>query len=198
TSLRQYFAMIPFGCFLTMISLAPIMKREIITGKETPAPMAHYCQGVLAGETLYAAGQIASDYKTGVPPEARQDPAFPYYGSDIQKQARYVLNNIRSVFQAAGCDFKDVVKSQVFLTDLKDFYYFDQVWKEFFPSPPPRTTVQVSGLHVPGCRVEIDLIAVRPSVARRVMACAAALAAVAHYGAGIRGAKTMDAAGQMA
>ena len=138
------------------------MQREVISGKSTPTPMAHYSQGVLAGDTLYAAGQIASDYKTGVPPEARQDPAFPYYGSDIQKQTRYVLNNIRSVFQAAGCELKDVVKSQVFLTDLKDFFHFDQVWKEFFPSPPPRTTVQVSGLLVPGCRVEIDLTAVLP------------------------------------
>ena len=144
------------------------MKREVISGKSTPTPMAHYCQGILAGETLYAAGQIASDYKTGVPPEARQDPAFPYYGSDIQKQARYVLTNLRSVFQAAGCDFKDVVKSQVFLTDLGDFFHFDQVWKEFFPSPPPRTTVQVSALLVPGCRVEIDLWGVKPNVVRKV------------------------------
>jgi enamine deaminase RidA (YjgF/YER057c/UK114 family) len=116
----------------------------------------------LAGETLYAAGQIAADSRGRVAPAARQDPAFPYYGSDIQKQTRYVLGNLRSVFQAAGCDLKDVVKSQVFLTDLQDFYYFDQVWKEFFPSPPPRTTVQVSGLLVPGCRVEIDLTAVLP------------------------------------
>ena len=121
------------------------MKREVVT----------------AGDTVYAASQIASDYRTGVPPEARQDPAFPYYGSDIQKQARYVLGNLRSVFKA-GCDLKDVVKSQVFLTDLRDFYYFDQAWKEFFPSPPPRTTVQVSGLLVPGCRIEIDLTAVLP------------------------------------
>ena len=139
----------------------PGIKKQVVTGAKTPAPMAHYCQGILASDTLYAAGQIASDYKTGVPPEARQDSAFPYYGSDIQKQTRYVLSNLGSVFQAAGCDFKDVVKSQVFLTDLNDFYYFDQVWKEFFPSPPPRTTVQVSGLLVPGCKVEIDLTAVR-------------------------------------
>jgi enamine deaminase RidA (YjgF/YER057c/UK114 family) len=119
-------------------------------------------EAILAGETLYAAGQIAADSRGGVAPAARQDPAFPYYGSDIQKQTRYVLNNLRSAFKAAGCDLKDVVKSQVFLTDLKDFYYFDQVWKEFFPSPPPRTTVQVSGLPVPGCRVEIDLTAALP------------------------------------
>src|SRR5437016_1094640 len=174
------------------------MKRAVISGKSTPTPMAHYSQGVIAGETLYAAGQIASDYKTGVPPEARQDPAFPYYGSDIQKQTRYVLNNIRSVFQAADCDFKDVVKSQVFLTDLRDFFYFDQVWKEFFPSPPPRTTVQVSGLLVPGCRIEIDLWGVKPSVPRKTITGAKTPAPMAHYCQGILAGETLYAAGQIA
>ena len=111
------------------------MKREVVT----------------AGDTVYAAGQIASDYRTGVPS-----------GPDMQKQTRYVLNNIRSVLKPAGCDLEDVVKSQVFVTDPSDFPPFDGVWKEFFPSPPPRTTVQVSGLLVPGCRVEIDLTAVLP------------------------------------
>src|SRR5258705_357762 len=173
------------------------MKREVISGKSTPTPMAHYCQGILAGETLYAAGQIASDYKTGVPPEARQDPAFPYYGSDIQKQARYVLTNLRSVFQAAGCDLADVVKSQVFLTDLNDFHFFDQVWKEFFPSPPPRTTVQVSGLLVPGCKVEIDLCAVKPNDARKVITLAKTAAASAHYCQGILVRETLYTAGQI-
>src|SRR5260221_883739 len=173
------------------------MKREVISGKSTPTPMAHYCQGVLAGETLYAAGQIASDYKTGVPPEARQDPAFPYYGSDIQKQARYVLNNLRSVFQAAGCDFKDVVKSQVFLTDLNDFHHFDQVWKEFFPSPPPRTTVQVSALLVPGCRVEIDLWGVRPSVKKELITGKSTPTPMAHYSQGVLAGETLYAAGQI-
>ena len=172
--------------------------RRVLSGKQTPTPMAHYSQGVLAGDTLYAAGQIASDYRTGVPPEARQDPAFPYYGSDIQKQARYVLNNLRSVFEAAGCDFKDVVKSQVFLTDLRDFHYFDQVWKEFFPSPPPRTTVQVSGLLVPGCRVEIDLWGVKPGVPRRVITGAKTPAPMAHYCQGVLAGETLYAAGQIA
>ena len=172
------------------------MKREVITGSSTPAPMAHYCQGVLAGDTLYAAGQIASDYKTGVPPEARQDPAFPYYGSDIQKQARYVLKNLRSVFQAAGCDFKDVVKSQVFLTDLNDFYHFDQVWKEVFPSPPPRTTVQVSGLLVPGCKVEIDLWGSR--IEKKVITGKSTPTPMAHYSQGVLVGDSLYAAGQIA
>ena len=174
------------------------MQREVITTPGAPTPLAHYCQGVLAGDTLYAAGQIASDYRTGVAPEARQDPAFPYYGSDIQKQARYVLQNLRSVFEAAGCSLQDVVKSQVFLTDLNEFHDFDQVWKEFFPSPPPRTTVQVSALLVPGCRVEIDLIGVRPGVERRVITGAATPSPIAHYCQGVLVNDTLYAAGQIA
>jgi len=179
-------------------ALQPRAERRVLSGASTPAPMAHYSQGILAGDTLYAAGQIASDYKTGVPPEARQDPAFPYYGSNIQKQARYILNNLKSVFQAAGCDLKDVVKSQVFLTDLNDFYYFDQVWREFFPSPPPRTTVQVSALLVPGCKVEIDLWGVRPGVRREVVSGAKTPTPVAHYCQGILAGDTLYAAGQIA
>jgi enamine deaminase RidA (YjgF/YER057c/UK114 family) len=135
--------------------------RKVIAPAHAPAPGAHYTQGLLVGDMLYAAGQLASDQRTGVAPEARQDPAFPYYGSDIQKQTRYILNNLRAVFDAAGCTLADVVKSQVFMTDLDDCYYFDQVWKEFFPAPPPRTTLAVPGLLVPGCKVEIDLTGCR-------------------------------------
>ena len=53
-----------------------------------------------------------------------------------------------------------MVKAQVFLADLNDFFGFDEVWKEFFKNPPPRTTVGTTGLLVEGCRVEIDLIGV--------------------------------------
>jgi reactive intermediate/imine deaminase len=183
---------------IDLTAVKPSVGREIVAGSKTPKPMAHYCQGVLTGDTLYAAGQIASDYRTGVPPEARQDPAFPYYGSNIQKQARYILNNLRSVFEAAGCDFKDVVKSQVFLTDLNDFYYFDQVWKDFFPSPPPRTTVQISKLLVPGCKVEIDLWAVRPNVKKQLITGKSTPTPMAHYCQGILAGDTLYAAGQIA
>lgn len=174
------------------------MKREVIKTPVAPTPMAHYCQGILAGETVFAAGQIASDYVTGVAPEARQDPAFPYYGSDIQKQTRYILQNLRGVLEAAGCGLKDVVKSQVFMTDLNDFHYFDQVWKDFFPSPPPRTTVQVGGLLVPGCRVEIDLTAVTREVERRVVAGSSTPTPIAHYCQGVLAGDMLYAAGQIA
>jgi enamine deaminase RidA (YjgF/YER057c/UK114 family) len=54
-----------------------------------------------------------------------------------------------------------VVKAQVFLTDLDHFCAFDEVWREYFRTPPPRTTVGTTGLLVEGTLVEIDLIGVR-------------------------------------
>ena len=134
-------------------------KREAITSSN-PQPLAHYAEAIRAGDLIFAAGQLASDFTTGVAPEARVDPAFPYYGSPIKKQTRYILNHLKNTFAAAGSSLDHVVKAQVFLTDLTDFYAFDEVWKEFFAHPPPRTTVGISSLLVEGCRVEIDLIGV--------------------------------------
>src|SRR5881296_1495256 len=127
-----------------------------------PRPLAHYSEAVTAGGLVFAAGQLASDFKHGVAPETRVDPAFPYYGSAIKKQTRFILENLARTFKAAGTSFENVVKAQVFLTDLMNFNGFDEVWKEFFPTPPPRTTIGTTGLLVPGTLVEIDLVATMP------------------------------------
>ena len=174
------------------------MRRTVIADSGAPTPLAHYCQGVVVGDHIYAAGQIASDYRTGVAPEARVDAAFPYYGSDIQRQTRYILENLRKTFRAAGADLENVIKAQVFLTDLGDFFYFDQVWKEFFPSPPPRTTVGVTGLLVPGCKVEIDLIAVKAGIKRTIITGGGAPTPLAHYCQGVVVGDHIYAAGQIA
>jgi enamine deaminase RidA (YjgF/YER057c/UK114 family) len=78
------------------------------------------------------------------------------------RQARYVLENLARTFKAAGTSLDQVVKAQVFMTDLAHFSAFDEVWKEFFSVPPPRTTVGTTALLVPGCLVEIDLVAAMP------------------------------------
>ena len=127
-----------------------------------PQPLANYSEAVVVGDLVFATGQLASDFKGGVPREARVDPAFPYYGSDIKKQTRFILENLARTFKAAGTSLDHVVKAQVFLTDLMNFNGFDEVWKEFFPTPPPRTTVGTTGLLVKDTRVEIDLIATVP------------------------------------
>lgn len=50
----------------------------------------------------------------------------------------------------------------MFLTDLKDFFAFDEVWRKFFPTPPPADHGGTTGLLVPGWLVEVDLVAVVP------------------------------------
>lgn len=136
------------------------LKHEVIKSG-APRPLANYSEAFTLGDFVFAAGQIASDYKTGVPTEARKHPNFPFYGSDIKLQATYILNNLKQTFEAAGSSIDNVVKAQVFLTDLKNFAALDEVWKEFFKVPPPRTTVGTTGLLVKDALVEIDLIATR-------------------------------------
>ena len=138
------------------------MARVDISVPGIPKPLANYTPAVRAGNLVFAAGQLASDFKQGVAQEARLDPAFPYYGSAIKKQTRYVLENLAQTFKAAGTSLDHVVKAQVFLTDLANFAAYDDVWKDFFRTPPPRTTVGTTGLLVPGCLVEIDLVAAMP------------------------------------
>ena len=136
------------------------LKHEVIKSG-APRPLANYSEAFTIGDFVFAAGQIASDYKTGVPSEARRHPNFPYYSSDIKRQTAYILNNLKQTFEAAGSSLDNVVKAQVFMTDLKNFAAFDEVWKEYFKVPPPRTTVGTSGLLVKDTLVEIDLIATR-------------------------------------
>jgi reactive intermediate/imine deaminase len=136
------------------------LERQIVAS-DIPRPLANYSEAFVVGDFVFAAGQLASDFKTGVPAEARRHPAFPYYGSDIKLQTHYILKNLKRTFEAAGSGLDKVVKAQVFLTDLNYFAGFDEVWKEYFRVPPPRTTIGTSGLLIKDALVEIDLIGVR-------------------------------------
>src|SRR3989442_1900731 len=162
-----------------------------------PKPLASYTPAARAGDLVFAAGHLASDFKQGVAPEARVDPAFPFYGSAIKKQTRYILENLARTFEAAGTSLSHVVKAQVFLTDLAPFAGFDEVWREFFPTPPPRTTIGTSGLLVPGCLVEVDLTATMPRSAGRVVR-SAGPRPLASYSEAVVAGDLAFAAGQLA
>jgi enamine deaminase RidA (YjgF/YER057c/UK114 family) len=136
------------------------LKHEVIKSA-APRPLAHYNEAFTLGSNVFAAGQIASDYRTGVPPEARKKDGFPFYGSDIELQTAYILENLKKTFEAAGSSLDQVVKAQVFLTDLDNFHGFDTVWKRYFKQPPPRSTIGCTGLLVKDTLVEIDLIGTR-------------------------------------
>ncbi|MFQ5519846.1 MAG: RidA family protein [Candidatus Methylomirabilia bacterium] len=141
-----------------VLALADATQEVEVVTSAAPRPLAHYREALRIGPLVFAAGQIASDYRTGIPPEARADP--PLYQSAIKRQTAYVLGNLAKTFEAAGSSLDHVVKAQVFMRSMEDFAAFDEVWKEFFSTPPPRTTVGTTGLLVPETLVEIDLIGI--------------------------------------
>ncbi|WP_226533936.1 RidA family protein [Microbacterium paraoxydans] len=81
---------------------------------------------------------------------------------DIAVQTRAVIENIRAVLAAAGCDLGDLVQMTSFLVDMNDFAAYNAVWAEYFDEQgPARTTVAVHALPHPHLRIEIQAIARR-------------------------------------
>ena len=122
--------------------------RKIIQTEKAPKAVGPYSQAISTGNLLFTAGQVAIDPATGKLVEG-----------GIQEQTRQVLENLKAILTAARTDFSKVVKSTVFLQDIKHFADFNQVYAEYFPSEPPaRSTLQVGALPL-GAMVEIEMIA---------------------------------------
>jgi enamine deaminase RidA (YjgF/YER057c/UK114 family) len=187
------------GCVVAidLIAALPDAPIQVFSSSAPRAPV-NYSEAIATGDIIFAAGLMASDYKTGVPAEARVDPAFPYYGSDIKRQTRYILNNFKTVFATAGTSLDHVVKAHVYLKNLHDFNGYDETWKEFFPSPPPRTTVGVPDLLVRDALVEIDLVAARPSARREFISVPDIPKPLANYAPALRAGNLVFAAGALA
>jgi reactive intermediate/imine deaminase len=175
------------------------LKHEVVTSS-VPRPLANYNEAFVVGDLVFTAGQLASDFKTGVPPEARKKDGFPFYGSDIERQTAYILENLKKTFEAAGSSLDQVIKAQVFLTDLDDFHGFDSVWKRYFKVPPPRTTIGCTGLLVKDTLVEIDLIGyvAKKGLKHAVVKSATAPRPLANYSEGFTLGSHVFAAGQIA
>ena len=123
--------------------------KKIISTKEAPAAVGPYSQAVRVGSTVYCAGQIPLDPKSGqiVP-------------GDIGAQTRRVLENIAAVLRAESLGFENIVKTTIFLTNLNDFQTVNEIYGSYFKKEPPaRSTVQVPALPK-GANVEIEVIAV--------------------------------------
>ncbi len=123
--------------------------KKIISTTDAPAAVGPYSQAVRVGSTIYCAGQIPLDPKSG-----------QIVSGGIDAQARRVLDNITAVLKAEGLTFENIVKTTIFLTDLGDFQTVNEIYGSYFnQQPPARSTVQVSALPK-GANVEIEVIAV--------------------------------------
>ncbi len=121
---------------------------KTIATDRAPQAIGPYSQAVSTGGVMYLSGQVALDPASG-----------ELVGGAIEEQAARALENLGAVLAAAGSGFDRVLKTTVYLIDMKEFAAMNAVYARYFgDSRPARTTVQVSGLPK-GARVEVDAIA---------------------------------------
>lgn len=124
------------------------MSRVIISTPHAPQAIGTYSQAVQCGNTVYVSGQIPLDPAKG---ELVQ--------GDMEAQIRRVFDNLKAVVHAAGGDFSNVAKLNVFLTDLGHFALVNKIMSEYFQEPyPARAAIGVAALPR-GAAVEMDCIA---------------------------------------
>lgn len=127
------------------------MNKEIIQTNKAPQAIGTYSQAVKVDQTVYLSGQIPLDPDTMVVVEG-----------DISIQIKRVFDNLKAVTAAAGGDLSNIVKLNVFLTDLSHFPIVNEVMGEYFTEPyPARAAVGVAALPKE-VDVEIDAIMVVP------------------------------------
>ena len=121
---------------------------KVISTTKAPAAIGPYSQAIQVGNLVYTSGQIPIDPATG---------AFVEGG--IKEQTRQSLTNVRAILEEVGLDLSNVVKTTVFLADMKDFGDMNAVYAEFFTEPyPARSAVAVKTLPK-GALVEIEVVA---------------------------------------
>ena len=123
---------------------------KVIKTSNAPDPVGPYNQAIKAGNFIYCSGQIAID------PLSNKVECL----GNIEKETTQVLKNLLAVLNAGGADAEDIIKTTIYLTDLKNFQTVNDIYSEFFniEAPPARACVEVSSLPK-GVLIEIDCIA---------------------------------------
>jgi 2-iminobutanoate/2-iminopropanoate deaminase len=128
------------------------MEKTAIHTPDAPQAIGPYSQAIKTGDFLFCSGQIPLSPATGevVSPQ------------DVRGQVTQVMSNIKAVLHADGLDFRHVVKTTIFVTDLADFGAVNEIYGSYFQdtTPPARSTVQVAALPR-GVKVEVEVIAQR-------------------------------------
>ena len=121
---------------------------EIINGAGAPKALGPYCSAIRTGNLLFCSGQ------TGINPETNKVEA-----TDVEGQTRQVMENLKSVLANQGLEVSNIVKCNVYLSDMANFEAVNAVYGEMLEGhTPARTTVAVAGLPL-NALVEIECIA---------------------------------------
>lgn len=122
------------------------MLKKISTDK-APAAIGPYSQAVVAGDFLYASGQIPINPETG-----------NVEAVGITEQAEQSMKNVGEILKAAGVTYDNVVKTTCFLAEIADFAAFNEVYAKYFTEKPARSCVAVKDLPK-GVLCEVEVIA---------------------------------------
>ena len=110
------------------------MLKKVAT-TNAPAAIGPYSQGIIAGNILFASGQIAINPASG-----------EIEATDIVGQTQQVMKNIGAILAEAGTDYTKVIKTTCFLTDMNDFATFNEIYAKYFTEKPARSCVAVKTL----------------------------------------------------
>lgn len=127
-----------------------IMEKSIISTGNAPAAIGPYSQAVKIGNMLFTSGQIGIDPKSG-----------ELNGADIEQQTEQVFRNLKSVLEAGGMGFGNVVKTTVFIAEMADFGKVNEIYaRHFTENMPARSCVAAKQLPK-GALVEIECVAIK-------------------------------------
>jgi len=124
--------------------------KKIVKTNKAPTPIGPYNQAILKNNTLYISGQIALDPNSMV-----------LNNTSIKDETHQVMKNLRNILVEVGMDFKNVVKSSIFLSDMSHFKEVNDVYGSYLEPgiEPARETIAVKTLPM-NVNVEISMIAV--------------------------------------
>ena len=128
-----------------------VARKTCVVSNRIPKPVGPYSHATCFDNLLFCAGQIGIGFETG-----------ELVAGGVSAETKQALENLRAIIENAGSGLDKVLKTTVFLRDLRDFQQMNEVYRSFFPTDPPaRSCVQVSGLPK-GATVEIEAIAYVP------------------------------------
>ncbi len=124
------------------------MQKNIISTNNAPQAIGPYSQAVRFDNLLFVSGQIPIEPKSG-----------EILKGNIKEQTKQILENLNSILTTGGSSLNNVLRTTIFLTNLKDYAAVNEMYAQFFEeSQPARSTVQVSKLPM-DVQIEIDAIA---------------------------------------
>lgn len=174
---------------VSLLNDSPIEKKAY--AHDVHSPLGGYSVGVEAGPWVFSAGFIATDFATGLHPNA-QVPGHIWYGNQTAQEVEEVLRQIRITMEASGVDWANIAKVVMYLTPegIQNLPAIEEVWHKQWPqSPPARAVIPVAGIGgVKHGNVEIYVIACRPDqgAAREVIEAPKALATLGHAAQAIK------------